>query len=141
MQIGSKQVERDGPPLVMAEIGVNHDGDLAVAEKLIHAAHEATADAVKFQLFDAKLLLASTAGLVAYQESSADSAEDLLEPLQLAPAQMAPLVKKAQSLGMAAVVTPFSPELVAAVKDMGADAIKLASPDLINRPLIDEAIK
>src|ERR1051325_10234635 len=119
IKLGGSVVSRDGPPLVMAEIGVNHDGDVRVAEQLIGAAREATAEAVKFQLFDAKLLLAKEAGLVAYQEKSAASAEDLLEPLQLTPAQMGPLVKKAQALGMAAVVTPFSPELVEAVKEMG----------------------
>ena len=48
------------------------------------------------------------------------------------------LIKKAQSLGMAAVVTPFSVELVNDCVEMGVDAIKLASPDLVNRPLVEE---
>jgi N-acetylneuraminate synthase/N,N'-diacetyllegionaminate synthase len=52
---------------------------------------------------------------------------------------MTPLVKRAQGLGMAAVVTPFSVELVADCVAMGVDAIKLASPDLVNRPLLEAA--
>jgi N,N'-diacetyllegionaminate synthase len=138
--IGPKQVRRDGPPLVMAEIGVNHDGDVGVAAELVAMAHTVAADAVKFQLFDADLLLAAEAGLVEYQKNSAGSAEDLLRPLQLSAQQMGPLIQQAKSLGLAAVVTPFSPELVPACAKMGADAIKLASPDLVNLPLIEAAL-
>jgi N-acetylneuraminate synthase/N,N'-diacetyllegionaminate synthase len=139
MQIGPKQVHRDGPPLVMAEIGVNHDGRMEKGLKLVEAAATATCDAVKFQLFRADLLLAREAGLVAYQAAAADSAGELLEGLQLSRDQMQPLVDRAKELGMAVVVTPFSPELVADCVAMEVDAIKLASPDLVNRPLVEEA--
>lgn len=139
MILRNKQISRDGPPFIMAEIGVNHDGQIPVAEALIDAAKLATADAVKFQLFDADLLLANSAALVDYQKAAADSPPDLLRPLQLTPAQMAPLITRAHAHGLAAVVTPFSPSLVPAVKDMHADAIKLASPDLVNLPLLEAA--
>src|SRR5204863_3134559 len=52
---------------------------------------------------------------------------------------MGALVRRAQELGMAAVVTPFSVELVGAWVQMKVDAIKLASPDLVNRPLVEAA--
>ena len=140
IHIRNKQITRDGPPFVMAEIGVNHDGDENVAAQLIDAALASRADAVKFQLFQSDLLLASSAGLVDYQKSSAASADDLLKPLELPPEEMAPLIAYAQSLGLAAVVTPFSPELVQHCVTMKVDAIKLASPDLVNLPLLREAI-
>lgn len=139
IRIGPKVVNRDGPPLVMAEIGVNHDGDVEKGMRLVIAAGAATCEAVKFQLFDPLLLLSREAALVEYQEKAAGSAEELLGGLVLTPGQMAPLVKKAKELGMAAVVTPFSPELVEACEQMGVDAIKLASPDLVNRPLVERA--
>ena len=66
IKLGASVISRDGLPVVMAEIGVNHDGEVGVAERLIEAAREATAEAVKFQLCDAKFLLAKEAGLVAY---------------------------------------------------------------------------
>ncbi len=141
VQIGGKPVLRDGPPFLMAEIGVNHDGSVEKGLKLVEAAAAATADAVKFQLFRADLLLAKQAGLVEYQKSAASSADDLLEPLQLSREKMQPLIERAKDLGMAAVVTPFSPELVEECLKMGVDAIKLASPDLVNRPLLEEAAR
>jgi N-acetylneuraminate synthase/N,N'-diacetyllegionaminate synthase len=123
----------------MAEIGVNHDGDVAKGERLVEAAARAACDAVKFQLFRAELLLARSAGLVDYQKTSAASAEELLSNLELAPEKMARLIERAHELGMAAVVTPFSPELVPDCTAMKADAIKLASPDLVNKPLLEAA--
>jgi N,N'-diacetyllegionaminate synthase len=139
LKIGSKNVERDGPPWVLAEIGVNHDGDLTKGMRLVEAAAHATADAVKFQLFRADLLLSREAGLVGYQQKAAASAGELLAGLEMPAEQMGRLVKRAQELGMAAVVTPFSPELVPECMAMGVDAIKLASPDLVNMPLVEAA--
>ncbi len=134
-------VARDAAPFVIAEIGVNHQGRQDVARAMILAAARSGADAVKFQLFDADLLLANEAGLVDYQKTAANaqSARDLLAPLQLSPEQLRPLVTLAHAYGMAAVVTPFSPALVAATVDLGVDAIKLASPDLVNLPLAQAA--
>ena len=134
-------VARDGEPFVLAEIGVNHDGDVEVAEELIRAACAAGADAVKFQLFEAERLLAREAGLVEYQKESAGSAGELLKGLEMSVGEMEGLVKMAQGMGMAAVVTPFSPELVGACVEMGVDGIKLASPDLVNLPLLKEAMR
>jgi len=140
VKIGATEVTRDGPPLIMAEIGVNHDGDVAVARDLIAAAAQAGAQAVKFQLFQADLLLSTAAELVDYQKAAAASAQDLLKALELSAAQMQPLVDAAHRRGLAAVITPFSPSLVPQAAALGADALKLASPDLVNRPLLDSAI-
>jgi N-acetylneuraminate synthase/N,N'-diacetyllegionaminate synthase len=143
MQIRTTDITRDGPPFVIAEIGVNHDGSPDIAAQLVDAAHAAGAHAVKFQLFEADRLLASSAALVDYQESSVETgagADDLLKPLELPPEKMAPLIARAHALNLAAIVTPFSPELVPACAHMHVDAIKLASPDLVNLPLLEAAL-
>lgn len=146
IKIGGVVVQRDGTPLVIAEIGVNHDGDMATARELIRAARQALGGgangggAVKFQLFSAELLLAREAGLVEYQKSSAKSAHELLEGLELTQAQMTELSQLARSLGLAVIITPFSPALVPVAQACGCDAIKLASPDLVNRPLLEAAV-
>ncbi len=141
MQIANTPITRDGPPFIIAEIGVNHDGSIDVAKSLIDAANTAGADAVKFQLFDAQQLLSNEAGLVAYQKASAASATELLTALQLSIPQLGELVAHAKSLGIASIVTPFSPALIKPCVDLCVDALKIASPDLVNRPLIEEAMK
>src|ERR1041384_7639123 len=108
IQIGAKAVWRDGPPLVMAEIGVNHDGDVEKGLRLVTEAAAATCEAVKFQLFRAELLLAK----------EADSAGELLKGLEMSVENMGKLVRRAKELGMAAVVTPFSVELVGVCVEM-----------------------
>lgn len=140
IMLGSKTLRRDGPPLVMAEIGVNHDGDLAKGTALVEAAAAAGCDAVKFQLFSSRLLVSQDAQLVAYQKRAGEeSAQEMLASLEMPAEKMVALVRRAKELAMAAVVTPFSPELVADCTKMGVDAIKLASPDLVNRPLLEAA--
>ena len=141
IRIGQRQVMRDGMPLVLAEIGVNHDGDVEKATALVEAAAGATCEAVKFQLFRAELLLSKDVGLAGYQERAGEqSAAAMLGRLELDVVAMWRCVKRAQELGMAAVVTPFSVELVDQCVKMGVDAIKLASPDLVNKPLVEAAV-
>ena len=57
LSIGGRAVGAGHAPFVIAEIGVNHDGDLARACELVHAARRAGADAAKFQMFDAAMLM------------------------------------------------------------------------------------
>jgi N-acetylneuraminate synthase/N,N'-diacetyllegionaminate synthase len=140
IQIANKTITRDGPPFIIAEIGVNHDGNVDLARKLVDFAKTSSADAVKFQLFDADLLLSSEAKLVEYQKSAADSAYELLKNLQLSIDQLAELVAYAKSIDIPVIITPFSPQLVKPAADIGAAALKLASPDLVNRPLIEAAM-
>src|SRR4051794_20530922 len=102
LSIGSKRVSRDGPPFIMAEVGVNHDGYVAKGMKLVEAAAAATCDAVKFQLFRAEMLLAKEAGLVDYQKESAADAVGLLRPLEMSVEAMTTLVRRAQELGIGA---------------------------------------
>jgi len=104
----------------------------------VEAAARATCDAVKFQLFRADLLLAREAGLVGYQkERGESSAGEMLKHLEMTAEGMGKWVRRAKELGMAAVVTAFSVELVESCMEMGVDGMKIASPDVVNRPLIE----
>jgi N,N'-diacetyllegionaminate synthase len=141
MRIGERHIGPDSPPYVIAEIGVNHDGSVDRALYLVDAAAEASADAIKLQLFETDRLLSRAAKLAAYQkDSGASDPFAMLRGLELSLDQMKPIVDRAHTLGLHAIVTIFSVELVEMANRMGGggwDAYKTASPDIINKRLID----
>ena len=83
MSIAGRSVGHGASPFVIAEIGVNHDGDMACARELVRAAKLAGADAAKFQMFDATMLMSLDSVLAAYQrERGARDPRELLQGLQ-----------------------------------------------------------
>ncbi len=128
-------------PYLIAEIGVNHDGDEQKALDLVDAAHAAGAHAVKLQLFETDRLMSSASRLAAYQrDSGATDPFSMLRALELSIDQMAPIVERAQAFDLHAIVTPFSPSLVEVAEQIPWDAYKTSSTDIINKPLIDNLV-
>ncbi len=123
--------------LVVAEVGVNHDGRLDRGFELIQAAAEAGADAVKFQLFSPDRLLSDQALLAGYQKDKAKDAKALLGDLALDLDEMGRLAAAACEAGLGFIVTPFSPGDAADLAQIGVDAVKIASPDAVNTPLLE----
>ncbi|MEO1130327.1 MAG: N-acetylneuraminate synthase family protein [Planctomycetota bacterium] len=138
MQIGDRTVGSMHPVYVIAEIGVNHDGDPSRALELTDAAADAGADAVKLQLFETDRLMSSAAKLAAYQKSAGEQDPlSMLRRLELSIDDMAPIVERAHSRGVHALVSVFSVELVDDATTLPWDAFKTASPDIINKPLLE----
>ena len=125
-------------PFVIAEIGVNHDGDPARAEAMVDAAAEADADAVKFQWFEPRRLLSRSAGLAAYQAAAGEHDPiTMLDRLRLDADGLERARLRAVHHGLRSVVTVFSPELVEEADRLAWDLYKTASPDVVNRPLLE----
>ncbi len=138
MQIGSREICEDHPPYVIAEIGVNHDGSSGRILELTKQAFQAGAHAVKFQYFTADALMSSDAQLAAYQTSAGESNPlEMLKRLEIEVDSFAPAIALAHDSGGHAIVTLFSSEHVSLIEPMGWDAFKVASPDIINLPLLD----
>lgn len=138
MQIGDRQIGSGAPPYVIAEIGVNHDGSAGRALELTEAAAGAGADAVKLQMFRTDLLMSRAAKLAAYQAAAGETdAVEMLRRLELSAGEMGRVVERAHALGMHAIVTVFSVALVGVAERLGWDAYKSASPDIVNRPLLE----
>lgn len=125
--------------ITVAEIGVNHDGSLDRAKDLIAVASDSGADAVKFQCFDPSTLLSNEAPLASYQERQASDASSMLNELRLTREDLQAVRNKADRVGLAFVVTPFSVADVAVLGELGVDAVKIASPDAVNPWLLDAA--
>lgn len=140
--IGRRLVGSDQPVYVIAEAGVNHDGDIESAHQLIEAAAQSGADAVKFQLFSADRLVAADAPTCAYQSDhvpDADSQLDLLRKLELPAESLAKLKSHADQLRIDFLATPFGLPEVHTLAKLGVPAIKIASPDIVNVPLLRTA--
>jgi len=131
---------KSGPAvMVIAEIGVNHDGQTATAIELTQAAAKAGADAIKLQCFKPSRLLSNQAMLASYQQGQATDAATLLEGLALSLDDMARVRDEAHKHGLAFIVTPFSLEDLADLEALGVDMVKIASPDAVNTPLLGAA--
>lgn len=143
MRVRDRQVGPGQPPYIIAELGVNHDGSVERAVQMARAARDAGADAVKLQFFRTDLLMSSAAKLAAYQRAAGETDPvAMLRRLELGAADLSRVLAAARDLGVHAVVTVFSVELVAeaeaaAARHGGWDAYKTASPDIVHRPLLD----
>lgn len=138
MRIGDHHIGKSSDPYIIAEIGVNHDGSEPRARELLRQASDSGADAVKFQFFTADRLLSKGARLADYQRAAgASNAHSMLQELELPLTALARLVEHARSTGLDPIVTIFSIEHVPEMSRLPWAAFKTASPDIINRPLID----
>ncbi len=137
VRLGTRTISRGCDPFIIAEIGVNHDGSAARAGALVHAAKAAGADAAKFQMFDAEMLMSRDAVLAAYQrEQGARDPRDLLRSVQLSPAELGALADLCIALDIVPMVTVFSLPLFEQARTQRWSAFKTASPDIVNRPLL-----
>jgi N-acetylneuraminate synthase/N,N'-diacetyllegionaminate synthase len=136
LAIAGKPVGPGQEVYVIAELGVNHDGSAQRAIELTAAAKEAGADAIKLQLFDPRLLLSAEAVLAEYQQGAADDPMSMLAALQLPEDKIAHVGEAARRLGLGFIVTCFSVELAEPMARLGVDAVKIASPDAVNLPML-----
>ncbi len=138
LTIFGRLISATEPTLVIAEIGVNHDGSLARALELVEAAAAARADAVKLQIFRAQNLMHGSSAFAAYQQKGcADSTPgEMLRKYELRQGELEQLIDAIRDRGMIPLATPFSLADVATIGELHLPAVKIASPDLVNRPLL-----
>jgi N-acetylneuraminate synthase len=125
---------------IIAEAGVNHNGSLDMARRLIDAAASAHADAVKFQTFRAENLVTRAAPKAQYQQRTtggAGSQFEMIKALELAPEDHRTLKAHAERAGLEFLSTPFDEESLALLtRELGLRTIKVSSGDLTNAPLL-----
>jgi N,N'-diacetyllegionaminate synthase len=121
---------------IIAEAGVNHNGSLALAKRLVDAAHDAQADAIKFQTFRAERLATREAKKVEYQERNlgvGGSQYDMLKELELSTCEFSELNAYCKKRGMLFLSTPFDKESARfLVEDLGMNLMKVPSGEVTN---------
>jgi len=125
--------------LVIAEAGVNHNGDMAMAHRLIDAAADARADIVKFQTFRAANLVTRSAAKAEYQIRVAPGEEsqyEMLAKLELTREMHISLIEHCRSRGIGFFSTAFDLESIDLLASLGAERFKIPSGEITNLPYL-----
>ena len=139
VRIGERVIGSAAPCYIIAEAGVNHNGDLAMAHRLIDVAADAGADAVKFQTFDPDLVAGADAQKAEYQAALTDPGEsqrEMLRRLALGPEVFQELARHARARGIQFLSTAFDPPSLAVLDDIGVPALKVPSGEITNTPFL-----
>jgi sialic acid synthase SpsE len=131
--LGHRTLGGGSPCYVIAEAGVNHNGEVALARRLVDAAAEAGADAVKFQTFDPTALAAVDAPCAEYQGGAdAGPQRAMLERLTLTAEAHRELKARAEARGLVFLSSPFDERSADLLADLGVVALKVPSGEVTN---------
>jgi len=126
--------------LIIAEAGVNHNGNIDLAKKLVDVAFEAGADYVKFQTFKAKNIVSPKAKKAGYQQlnmkSDGNSQLKMLQKLELSEASHIELIDYCNNKGIKFLSSAFDLESIKYLDDLGIDLFKIPSGEITNYPYL-----
>lgn len=125
--------------LIIAEAGVNHNGRLDLAKRLIDAAAEAGADVVKFQTFKSEMVISRYAPKAAYQKAATNSSEsqlDMAKKLELNEASHRALIRHCKSRSIVFLSTPFDLDSVSLLSKLRLPVFKIPSGEITNLPYL-----
>ena len=138
MLINKNNISQGSPCFIIAEAGVNHNGDIKKAKKLIDLAHDAGADAIKFQSFNSEKLVAPSCRKAEYQvnEKNNESHLAMLRKFQLTKNETKKLFNYCKNKDIIFLSTPYDEENIDFLEKLNVPAFKVSSPDIVNVPLI-----
>lgn len=133
--IENKTISEQEKTFIIAEAGVNHNGDMRLAKEMIDAAFESGADAVKFQTFKTDKLILENTEKAPYQKfttSSKESQYEMLKRLEVTKEQTMELMDYCQQKKIIFLSTPFEKTSLDELNELGVPAFKIAATDLTN---------
>jgi N-acetylneuraminate synthase/N,N'-diacetyllegionaminate synthase len=139
IKIGDRKIGDGWPVFIVAEIGVNHNGDPAIAEALIRSAADAGVDAVKFQTFTTSKLVAKDTlkdGYMKKETGEIGSMYDMFKKLELPQEAYISLKNLAESMGLIFFSSPFDKDSVDLLFNLGVKVFKIASAEVTNLSLL-----
>jgi len=134
--IGKRKIGLDYPPFVIAEIGINHEGNFKKAKKMIYDAYKAGTECVKFQCHIIEDEMAPAAKKTV-PGNAKESIWDIMSRCALSEEQDNELKKYTESLGMIYLSTPFSRAAANRLEKMDVPAYKIGSGECNNYPLLE----
>lgn len=144
INIGQRKIGPLDPCFVIAEAGVNHNGDVHLAMKMVDAAADAGADAIKFQTFEASKVASATAPKAAYQLRTTDPSEsqqEMLKGLELAKSDYAKIAGYCQEKNIIFLSTAYDIQSLDLLLSLGMKAVKISSTDLTNAFILEAAAR
>lgn len=144
IKIGNKLVGKGNPCFIIAEAGVNHNGSLKLAKKLVDIAKEAGTDAVKFQTFKAENVVIKNEEMAEYQKKNTGKKQtqlEMLKELELDYKDFLGLKKYCDKKKIIFLSTPYDEESADFLGKLGVLAFKISSSDLNNIPLMRHVAK
>ena len=136
MKIGNREIGSSHPPLVIAEIGINHCGDLAIAKQMVSAAKSAGCEVIKHQTHIVEDEMTEEAKLI-FPPNADISIWDVMEQNSLSLDDEIELKKFTESLGMIYISTPFSRAAADFLHELDVVAFKIGSGECDNLPLLE----
>jgi N-acetylneuraminate synthase len=136
IEIAGRKIGQDYPPLVIAEIGINHEGSLDVAKQMVDAAHRAGVEVVKHQTHIVEDEMSQVAKNVIPGNAKV-SIYDIMERCSLNEADELDLKNYVESKGMIFISTPFSRAAAERLKRFDVPAYKIGSGECNNYPLLE----
>jgi len=124
---------------IIAEAGVNHNGSIELAKKLIDVASSSGADAVKFQTFKAEKLVSKNAQKADYQKQTTNKTEsqfDMIKKLELDLETHKELIAYCKTKNIMFLSTPFDHDSIELLSDLGLEIFKIASGEITNLPYL-----
>jgi N,N'-diacetyllegionaminate synthase len=137
--VNDKRIGPGEPCFVVAEVGVNHNGDVGLAKRLIDEAKKAKADAIKFQAFKAEKIASIEARKAKYQMSTTNKNESqlsMLKRLELSDEELGELYDYAKRKSIIFLCSAFDKERVDFLDELGVPAFKVASGEITDFPLL-----
>lgn len=135
ISIADKYISNSSQTFIIAEAGVNHNGDMSLAKELIDVAAEANVDAVKFQTFKSDKLILKDIEKAPYQKATTNCNEsqyDMLKRLEMTKEQTFELMEYCRKMNIIFLSTPFEKTSLDELDELGVSAFKVAATDLTN---------
>lgn len=139
VKIGDRWVGDGEPCFIIAEAGVNHNGDINLAKALVDIAKDAGADAVKFQIFNAGAVVTKRAEKAKYQKAAIgvnESQYKMLKKLELKKHDFEELADYAKERRILFISTPFDKESADLIYELNLPAFKIGSGEITNLPFL-----